>query len=148
LEKVVQTGAGAPPAAVEVFAGGGEMGALMRAHDWAATPLGPPEVWPQSLRTALGILLNSRYPMFIFWGPRLVKLYNDGYRPILGVTKHPWALGRPGPEVWPEIWDTIGPMVEAVVVRGEAGAQRASSAHAARVGNARRRGKNGRRRLP
>jgi PAS domain S-box-containing protein len=104
--------------AADVFAGGGEMGALMRAHDWSATPLGPVETWPQSLRTAVSIVLNSRYPMFIFWGRQHVKLYNDGYRPILA-TKHPWALGRPGPEIWPEIWDTIGPMVAAVVERGE-----------------------------
>ena len=99
--------------------GGGEIGALMRAKDWSATPLGPVEAWPQSLRTAVSILLNSRYPMFIFWGPRLVKIYNDGYRPITG-DKHPWALGQPGPEVWPEIWSDIGPMVERVVRDGEA----------------------------
>ena len=99
--------------------GGGEMGALMRAKDWSATPLGAVEGWPQSLRTAVSILLNSRYPMFIFWGPQLIKIYNDGYRPITG-DKHPWALGRPGPEVWPEIWDAIGPMVERVVRHGEA----------------------------
>ncbi|MDX6750666.1 PAS domain S-box protein [Geminicoccaceae bacterium 1502E] len=105
--------------AADFLAGGGEMGALMRARDWRGSPLGPPSGWPQSLRTAVSILLNSRYPMFVFWGPSLVKIYNDGYRPILGA-KHPWALGRPGPEVWPEIWDTIGPMVERVVVHGEA----------------------------
>lgn len=97
--------------------GGGEMGDLVRAKDWSQTPLGPIESWPQSLRTALGILLNSRYPMFMFWGPERVKIYNDAYRPITG-GKHPWALGRPGAEVWPEIWDTIGPMVDEVVQRG------------------------------
>jgi signal transduction histidine kinase len=102
-----------------IFAGGGEIGALLRAMDWTTTPLGPPESWPQSLRTAVSILLNSRYPMFLFWGPSLVKIYNDGYRPITGA-KHPWALGRPGREVWPEIWDTIGPMVDRVVSHGEA----------------------------
>ena len=91
----------------------------MRAKDWSATPLGAIETWPQSLRTAVSILLNSRYPMFIFWGPRYIKIYNDGYRPITG-DKHPWALGRPGTEVWPEIWDDIGPMVERVVQHGEA----------------------------
>jgi signal transduction histidine kinase len=103
-----------------VFAGGGEMGALMRALDWSQTPLGPVEDWPQSLRTTVSILLNSRHPMFIFWGPQLAKLYNDGYRPILGATKHPGALGQPGPDVWPEIWDTIGPMVEYVRTSGQA----------------------------
>ena len=64
--------------------GGGELGALIRAKDWSATPLGPPGTWPQSLKTTLGILLNSRYPMFVFWGPELIKLYNDAYRPITG----------------------------------------------------------------
>ena len=103
----------------DFLAGGGEMGALVRQTDWSATALGPPSEWPQSLRTAVSILLNSRYPMFVFWGPELVKIYNEGYRPI-AAGKHPWALGRPGPEVWPEIWDTIGPMVERVVERGEA----------------------------
>jgi signal transduction histidine kinase/PAS domain-containing protein len=103
----------------DLFAGGGEAGALMRSLDWSKTPLGAVSSWPQSLRTAVDILLNSLYPMFIFWGPHLVKIYNDAYRPMTG-TKHPWAFGRPGPEVWPEIWDTIGPMVERVFDRGEA----------------------------
>ncbi|HEY9600281.1 MAG TPA: histidine kinase dimerization/phospho-acceptor domain-containing protein, partial [Allocoleopsis sp.] len=100
--------------------GGGEMGKLIRSMDWSQTPLGAIESWPQSLRTTVSILLNSRYPMFIFWGPNLVKVYNDGYRPILGSTKHPGALGKPGPEVWPEIWDTIGPMVDEVIAQGKA----------------------------
>jgi PAS domain S-box-containing protein len=91
--------------------GGGELGELIRTKNWSNTPLGPAEHWPQSLKTTLGILLNSRYPMFLFWGPHLVKIYNDGYRPITG-HKHPWALGRPGPEVWPEIWDDIKPLVD------------------------------------
>jgi signal transduction histidine kinase len=104
---------------LDCLAGGGEMGALMRSMDWSSSPIGPVSGWPQSLRTAVSILLNSRYPMFIFWGPHLAKLYNDGYRPILAA-KHPWALGRPGPEIWPEIWDTIGPMVDRVVRHGEA----------------------------
>ena len=91
----------------------------MRAKDWSSTGLGPPEGWPQSLRTAVSLLLNSRYPMFLFWGPQLIKIYNDGYRPITG-DKHPWALGRPGPDVWPEIWADIGPMVERVIHKGEA----------------------------
>jgi signal transduction histidine kinase/DNA-binding response OmpR family regulator len=106
--------------AADVFAGGGEMGALMREFDWSRTSLGPVAGWPQSLRTAVSILLTSRHPMFIFWGSELAKLYNDGYRPILGSTKHPGALGQRGPDVWPEIWDTIGPMVEQVLSSGEA----------------------------
>jgi signal transduction histidine kinase len=104
---------------MQFLEGGGECGALMRAKDWSATPLGPAEGWPQSLRTAVSLLLNSRYPMFLFWGPQLIKIYNDGYRPITG-EKHPWALGTPGPQVWPEIWSDIGPMVERVVRDGEA----------------------------
>ena len=84
------------PAELDFLAGGGEMGALMRAHDWSRTPLGDVAQWPQSLRTAVSILVNSRYPMFIAWGPALAFLYNDGYRPIFG-TKHPAALGRPVP---------------------------------------------------
>ncbi|KYC41065.1 hypothetical protein WA1_23395 [Scytonema hofmannii PCC 7110] len=102
-----------------LFAGDGEMCALMRSHDWSQTPLGPVEKWPQSLRTTVSILLNSRYPMFTFWGPHLVKLYNDAYRPVLGLTKHPKALGRPALEVWPDIWDAIGPMVDRVITHGE-----------------------------
>ena len=98
--------------------GGGEMGALMRAHDWSSTPLGPVESWPQSLRSALGICLNSRYPIALYWGPELALLYNDAWSPIPGV-KHPWALGRPGREVWPEIWDSIGPLFERVLATGE-----------------------------
>ncbi len=109
-----------PLAADNVLAGGGEMGARMRAFDWAQTPLGPVESWPQSLRTTVGIVLNSRYPMCIFWGPQLTKLYNDSFRPILGTIKHPDALGQPGPHVWPEIWDMIGPMAEQVLTTGEA----------------------------
>ncbi|WP_426959771.1 ATP-binding protein [Muricoccus radiodurans] len=92
------------------LAGGGEMGALIRAHDWAATPLGVPEAWPQSLRTAVRIMLTSRQPIWIGWGPQLIYLYNDAYQSIIG-GKHPWALGKPTSEVWREIWTDIGPML-------------------------------------
>lgn len=93
------------------LAGGGEAGALMRAHDWSGSPLGPPLAWPQSLRTAVSILINSRHPMFVAWGPDLAFLYNDGYAPILGA-KHPAAIGRPFQAVWPEIWPDLLPLVE------------------------------------
>ncbi len=93
------------------LSGGGEMGRRMRAHDWASSPLGPPEGWPQSLRTALSLMLNSRHPMFIAWGPELAFIYNDGYAPILG-NKHPDALGRPFREIWAEIWQDILPLVD------------------------------------
>ncbi len=91
----------------------------MRTHDWAATSLGPAEQWPQSLRSALSICLGSSFQIAIYWGAELSLLYNDAWRPILG-TKHPSALGRPGREVWPEIWDTIGPMFAHVFATGEA----------------------------
>ncbi|HEX5501786.1 MAG TPA: ATP-binding protein [Thermomicrobiales bacterium] len=103
----------------EVFAGGGEMGALMRARDWAATPLGPVEDWPQSLQTAVRIMLNSRYPMFIWWGRELANLYNDAYMPFLG-KRHPQALGRPAAAIWAEIWATVGPQTDIVLNEGRA----------------------------
>ena len=94
------------------------MAAAIRSHDWSQTVLGPPESWPQSLRSALSICLGSSFQIAIYWGPRLGLLYNDDWAPILG-SKHPWALGRPAAEVWPEIWDTIGPLFERVVTTGE-----------------------------
>src|SRR5688572_30108738 len=103
----------------DCFAGGGEMGALLRAYDWSKSPLGPVDQWPQSLRTAVSIVMSARFPMMIFWGPELIQIYNDAYRPILGATKHPQALGQRGPECWAEIWQTIGPMLEGVLERGE-----------------------------
>ncbi|MEH0820542.1 MULTISPECIES: PAS domain-containing protein [unclassified Micromonospora] len=98
----------------DVFAAGGEMGARIAAHDWSATPLGPVDSWPQSLRTAVTICLHSRFPILLWWGPELVMLHNDAYLPILGSSKRD-ALGRPGATVWPEIWDVIGPMLTGVL---------------------------------
>ena len=86
------------------------MGALMRTHDWSSSPLGPPERWPQSLRAVVSLMLTSKFPMFVAWGPKLAFLYNDGYRPIFGA-KHPHALGLPFREVWSEIWHDIEPLV-------------------------------------
>ncbi len=103
-----------------MLAGGGAMGALIRAHDWAATPLGPVESWPQSLRTAVGVLLATGFPMYIAWGPEYIQIYNDGYRPILGTTKHPAALGISTRATFAEIWDFIGPMFDRVMSLGEA----------------------------
>ena len=99
---------------------GSELSALVEAAAWAAGPLGDPQVWPQSLRTAVDICLSSRFPMLVWWGPELVMIYNDAYRPMLGETKHPRALGAPGREVWGEIWDVIGPMLEQVMAGGGA----------------------------
>ncbi|HET6584947.1 MAG TPA: ATP-binding protein, partial [Nannocystaceae bacterium] len=93
-----------------VLRGGGEMGALMRSIDWSRTAVGPVRDWPQSLRTALSILLETGFPMYIAWGPGFTQFYNDGYRPILGSTKHPAAMGIGTPETFAEIWDIIGPM--------------------------------------
>ena len=101
-----------------LFAGGGTVGALMRSVDWSRTPLGPVASWPQSLRTAVSICIASRFPILIWWGPELVKLYNDAYANIIR-GKHPNALGAPGRDVWPEIWHIIGPMLEGVLTRGE-----------------------------
>ncbi|RPD45078.1 PAS domain-containing sensor histidine kinase [Paracnuella aquatica] len=101
--------------------GGGEMGALIRAYDWADTPLGTPDQWPGTLRTTLGILLHSKFPMFLFWGPDSICFYNDAYRPSLGNGgKHPYALGKPAAEVWPETWKDIKPQIASVMNGGEA----------------------------
>ncbi len=72
------------------------MAAQVRAFDWSTTPTGPLERWPRSLRTAVEIVLSSRYPMFVWWGRELINLYNDAYAPILG-KRHPAALGQPAP---------------------------------------------------
>ncbi len=106
----------APPS---FLAGGGDMGARIRALDWSETPLGAPATWPQSLKIAVRIVLASRYPMFVWWGPDLITIYNDAYAPMLG-SRHPAALGRSGRDVWTEIWDKIGPRADAVLTRGEA----------------------------
>ncbi|MGC5018026.1 PAS domain S-box protein [Micromonospora sp. DT47] len=98
----------------DVFAAGGEMGVRIADHDWATTPLGPVGSWPQSLRTAVAICLHSRFPILLWWGPKLVMLHNDAYLPILGAAKRD-ALGRPGAAVWPEIWQVIGPMLAGVL---------------------------------
>src|SRR5215469_7636772 len=92
------------------LAGGGEMGALIREHDWGSTPLGQPDTWPQSLKTAVRIMLTSRQPIWIGWGEQLIYLYNDAYQSIIG-GKHPWALGKRTADVWREIWPDIGPML-------------------------------------
>ncbi len=84
---------------------------LIDQFDWASTPVGPREAWPQSLRTSVSICLASRFPILIWWGPELIKIYNDAYATVIGA-KHPHALGAPGREVWPEIWDIIGPMLD------------------------------------
>jgi len=99
---------------LDFLAGGGQTGALMRAHDWSESPLGAPESWPQSLRTVVGLLLQSQFPMFVAWGDALGFLYNDRYARILG-TKHPGALGRRFQDIWSEIWPDISPLIDAAM---------------------------------
>jgi two-component sensor histidine kinase len=95
------------PPVPEFLNGGGEMGEALRAFDWsAAAALGHPQGWPQALRTCLRIMLASRQPMWIWWGPQLINFYNDAYRFVLQ-NKHPAALGRPAREVWADIWPQI-----------------------------------------
>jgi PAS domain-containing protein len=99
---------------LDFLAGGGSTGALMRAHDWSDSPLGPPDTWPQSLRTIVGLLLQSQFPMFVAWGKDLGFLYNDPYAEILGA-KHPLALGRRFYDIWSEIWPDISPLIDAAM---------------------------------
>ena len=101
--------------------GGGEMGERMRAFDWSSSAVGPAAEWPESLKTAVSICIGSRYPIVLWWGhPAYTMFYNDGYIPILGVTKHPGWLGRSGQECWKDIWSTVGPMLDSVFATGVA----------------------------
>jgi len=104
-----------------VFAGSGEMVSRCREFPWYSSPLGPVSSWSASLRTTVSILLESRNPMFLWWGPELVQLYNDAYAPSLGVgDRRSRALGARGREFWTDIWATIGPQIEQVMTTGEA----------------------------
>ncbi|SOD92545.1 PAS domain S-box-containing protein [Spirosoma fluviale] len=97
------------------------MGALTRQYNWSNTSLGTPDQWPQSLCVTLSIVLNARFPMFLWWGPELIQFYNDAYRPSLGNTgKHPTALGQKGEECWPEVWPTVYPLIKQVMDGGPA----------------------------
>lgn len=103
------------------LSGGGEMGERIRSYDWSQTILGPLESWPQSLLTTLSIVLNSKFPIFLFWGPEMTCLYNDSFRPSLGNNgKHPFALGKPAEVVWSEIWQIIKPIIDHAMAGGEA----------------------------
>src|SRR5207342_2644403 len=94
------------------------MAQLMRELDWSCSPLGPPEGWPSGLRTVVSLLMESRYPMFVAWGPELGFIYNDAYAAILGA-RHPQALGRRFCDIWADIWDDIEPLIQRAL-RGEA----------------------------
>lgn len=100
------------------LANGGEMGKMMRAKDWSKTALGNPETWPNSLQTMVSVMVNNPFGMYIAWGENYIQLYNDGFRPILGATKHPDALGISSEITFSEIWDIIGPMFHEVM-KGE-----------------------------
>jgi PAS domain S-box-containing protein len=106
--------------ATAFLAGGGEMGERIRAYPWAKHPLGPPEQWPQALRTVVRLMLNTGHPIFIFWGPEHFCFYNDAYYRSIGPERHPVALGKRGREVWDEIWDIIGPQIDQVMSGGAA----------------------------
>ena len=99
-----------------------EMTRLTREYDWGSHPLGPIYDWPESLLTSIGILLNNKFPMFLFWSDELYCFYNDAYRPSLGdgTGKHPAILGIRGKDAWPEVWNVIGSQLEQVMQGGEA----------------------------
>jgi signal transduction histidine kinase len=103
-----------------VLEAGGRVGRDLLDVDWAATPLGPPASWPQSLTSMVGVLVGSRFSMWMAWGPELTFFCNDAYRRDTLGEKYPWALGRPASEVWAEIWPEVGPRVETVMSTGEA----------------------------
>lgn len=97
------------------LSGGGEMGQRIREYNWDSSSLGNPSSWPQSLKMAMRLMLSSRHPMLIWWGPDLIQFYNDGYRPSIGSDRHPSVLGKKGSECWAEIWPIIGPQIEQVM---------------------------------
>src|SRR5215831_1589496 len=98
--------------------GGGELAPLIASIDWSTTPLGPLATWPQSLRTALSICLNSRFPIAIWWGTHGIQFYNEAYLPVVGA-KHPGSMGQPAAECWAEAWPVVGPLYDQVFTTGE-----------------------------
>ena len=107
------------PGSLEFLKGGGEMGQRMRALDWGATPLGSPRQWPQSLKTIIRVMLDSRFAMWMMWGQAGTFFCNDAYLPTVGV-KRDWVLGARSDKVWEEIWPDIGPRIDHVLGTGEA----------------------------
>src|SRR5215469_16556125 len=104
---------------LDFLAGGGEVGARLRALNWRETPLGPPEHWPQSLKTIVRVMLDSRYAMWMLWGPDLTFFCNDAYLPTVGIRRD-WVLGARADKVWEEIWPDIGPRISKVLEHGQA----------------------------
>ncbi len=117
MERVLQP---SPIRSENKIYGLGEMAELTRTYDWGRSSVGPIETWPEVLLNTVNTLLNSRHPMFLWWGEDLIQFYNDAYRPSIGGDKHPKALGQKGQECWPEIWPIIFPQIDAVMKRGEA----------------------------
>ena len=107
-----------PTAKAQAIAGS-DMAAAISGFDWGATALGPPDHWPQALKSTVRLMLGSRYPMFVWWGPELIALYNDAYIDVLG-QRHPWALGRSARETWADIWPVVGPQADEVMQHGRA----------------------------
>ena len=103
----------------DFLAGGGEMGERMRALDWTETPLGPVTAWPQSLKTIVRVMLDSRYAMWMLWGPELTFFCNDAYLPTVGM-KRDWVLGARSDKVWEEIWPDISPRIQRVLAEARA----------------------------
>src|SRR6185312_8532898 len=98
--------------------GGGEMGELIRNFNWKETPVGSQETWAQSLRTVLSIVVNSKFPMFLWWGKDLIQFYNDAYRPSFGFgeeSRHPNALGQKAEDCWTDVWPFIKPLIDDVL---------------------------------
>ena len=117
----------------ELLAGDSDVRTLMRACDWTATPLGPPEQWPQSLRAVVRVMLTSRFAMWMAWGPELTFLCNDAYLPTVGI-KRDWVIGSRSDNVWAEISPDIGPRIERVLTTGEATWDEALLLHLQRSG--------------
>jgi PAS domain S-box-containing protein len=106
--------------AVKFLAGGGVAGAQLRALDWSETRVGSPAGWPQSLRTAVKLMLNTRHPVSIFWGPDALHLFNDAAGQSFGAERRAAAMAQPAAIVWSEIWDVIGPQFDQVMAGGPA----------------------------
>ena len=105
--------------ALDFLAGGGEMGQRMRALDWSKTPVGSPASWPQSLKTIVRVMLDSRYAMWMLWGSERTFFCNDAYLPTVGI-KRDWVMGARADKVWEEIWPDIGPRIQRVLEQGQA----------------------------
>lgn len=109
-----------PASRIHYLAGGGELGGLIRDYDWGSSSLGPIDQWPVTLLTTLNIILNSKFPMFLWWGKDLIQFYNDAYLPSLGENgKHPKALGQKGEDCWTETWPVIEPLIDQVMNHGQ-----------------------------